>query len=204
MPKRPPFTKKKLRRIVGVVGEGPSEWHYATDMNRVEEISISLRPVLPKHSDYQEIFRKAKQLVREGYEEVYCLIDMDTIKGSTAGERTYQTNKNKLLKNAKITVIETHPCLEFWYLLHFKPYSAKTYTNCHEVIRELKKYIPDYEKSNDYLKKKRIYKFLGERGDARLARESAVRLRETKLQNDLTPNLPYTEIDLFIERLTVA
>lgn len=51
-------------------------------------------------------------------------------------------------KKHNIEVILSNPCFEVWYLLHFR-YSAKQYDSSKDVVAELKKCIPSYEKSND-------------------------------------------------------
>ena len=42
----------------------------------------------------------------------------------------------------------SNPCFELWYLLHFE-YSTKPYHNSKEMLKDLRKYIPDYSKNKD-------------------------------------------------------
>ena len=58
---------------------------------------------------------------------------------------------NKLQNNSKkgIKVIVSNPCFELWFLNHFIE-TTKEYRNNEELITDLKKYIPDYDKSKDY------------------------------------------------------
>lgn len=53
----------------------------------------------------------------------------------------------------KIYVIVNNPCLEYWFLLHFEN-SGRTYKNCGDVTTKLKRYLPGYDKSARYFKKK--------------------------------------------------
>lgn len=46
-------------------------------------------------------------------------------------------------------IVKSNPCFELWFLNHFC-YKTKSYSNAKELIEDLKKYIPDYEKSHDY------------------------------------------------------
>lgn len=53
------------------------------------------------------------------------------------------------LKNASdngVIVITSNPCFEIWYLEHFS-YTTKQFGSSEEVIKELKKRIPDYQKN---------------------------------------------------------
>ncbi len=51
-------------------------------------------------------------------------------------------------KNEAISFIISNPTFEIWLLLHFK-YTTKFYENGNQVIKDLKKYIENYEKNHD-------------------------------------------------------
>lgn len=53
------------------------------------------------------------------------------------------------LENVPINLCVSNPCFEIWYLLHFE-YSTHGFSNNSEVINNLKKYIPKYQKNGDY------------------------------------------------------
>ncbi len=44
--------------------------------------------------------------------------------------------------------IVSNPCFEVWFVLHFR-YSTHVYSDGDEVIKDLKKYIPEYQKNTD-------------------------------------------------------
>lgn len=48
-----------------------------------------------------------------------------------------------------ITIICSNPCFELWFLNHFCR-TTKEFKSNNELIDELKKYIPDYNKNKDY------------------------------------------------------
>ncbi len=50
--------------------------------------------------------------------------------------------------NESIKFIVSNPTFEIWILIHFK-YTTKHFSSGSAVINELRKYIPDYEKSKD-------------------------------------------------------
>jgi hypothetical protein len=53
------------------------------------------------------------------YDDIYCVIDRDTHETFAEAEALAKPHKN-------IELIASHPCFEFWLLLHFK-YSRKAY-----------------------------------------------------------------------------
>lgn len=51
-------------------------------------------------------------------------------------------------KNSAIDFIVSNPTFEVWFLLHFKD-TARAFPNGKSVIRELRKFIPNYQKNVD-------------------------------------------------------
>lgn len=194
--------RRQLKRRLAVIGEGPTEWHFVDSMIKTEAIPVTIKPSLPKSSHYKDIFKKASELIKSGFDKVFCLIDMDVCCESQESLRKYNDLKSKILRqySGKVEIFETMPCIEYWFLLYFKGYSAKVYNTCDEVISELKKFIPDYSKSNNYLKKKKIYSFLIGKGDLLKAKATADRLSEEKKSSD-NRKYPYSDIGRFIEVL---
>ncbi len=67
-----------------------------------------------------------------------------------------------------------------WFLLHYE-YSTREYTKCDETIKKLKKEIEDYSKSEKYLEKKELYKFLEPRLETAI--ENAKKLNKSKISS---------------------
>ena len=99
---------------------------------------------------------------------VVCLVDMDRLLRVPAEMATYQKLKKKSSRN--VIWIETNPCTEFWFLLHFLPQlSTKHYETCDDVLPDLLQFMPGYEKTARYFKKNNLYKYLTEHGDLQRA-----------------------------------
>lgn len=55
----------------------------------------------------------------------------------------------KLERGSKIArFIVSNPCFEVWFVLHYR-YSTHVYSDGDEVIKDLKKFIPGYQKNTD-------------------------------------------------------
>lgn len=60
-----------------------------------------------------------------------------------------QLQLNNAIEKAKannIEVILSVPCFELWYLLHFI-YTSRPYASNQQLLKDLKKYLPDYSKN---------------------------------------------------------
>ena len=133
------------------------------DMRTTERYRFSLVPGIPKHSDIDDIVNLAKERVYEGYDYVLCLIDMDVIEGNHDKMEHYRSLKKE---NPKIIFVESSPCTEYWFLMHYMPgLSSKEYADYDAVAQELKKHIPNYEKTEAFFNKTHIYRELKEKGD---------------------------------------
>ena len=133
------------------------------DMRTTERYRFSLVPGIPKHSDIDDIVNLAKERVNAGYDYVLCLIDMDVIESSHDKMAHYRSLKKD---NPKIIFVESSPCTEYWFLMHYMPGpSSKEYADYDTVAQELKKHIPNYEKTEAFFNKTHIYRELKEKGD---------------------------------------
>ncbi|MGI6242786.1 MAG: RloB family protein [Prevotella sp.] len=181
------------KKSIAIIGEGETEWFYFESMRILKRYSYQLKPTFPKHSDWRYIFEQARQCVSDGYDKVFCLIDMDVMHSKPNEMKSYQKEK-KMIQNEKIVVFETNPCTEFWFLLHFLPtLSTKNYRNCDEVVLDLRKYLPGYEKSKKYFKRTNLYQHLTFHGDLHKAIQFADKLY--KIAQDTPEDIhSYTQI----------
>lgn len=106
-------------------------------------------------SDPGSILKYARQRFREEhdrgdpFDHVYCVFDRDTHTNYTETQRAIQ----KLRGFHAITSV---PCFEYWLLLHFvrttQPFHSTPQKSAGAaVLTELKKYMPDYVKSQHSL-----------------------------------------------------
>ena len=132
---------RKTRKSIAIIGEGLTEYRYVDDMRTTERYRFSLVPGIPKHSDVDDIVNLANERVKAGYDYVLCLIDMDVIEGN-------------------------HEKME-----HYKALKNKEYANYDAVAQELKKHIPNYDKTEVFFNKTHIYRELKETGNMERAIE---------------------------------
>lgn len=154
---------RKTRKSIAIIGEGLTEYRYVDDLRTTERYRFSLVPGIPKHSELDDIVKLAKERVDAGYDYVLCLIDMDVIEGNHDKMEHYLALQKN---NPEIIFVESSPCTEYWFLMHYMPRaSSKEYADYDAVAQELKKHIPDYEKTEAFFNKTHIYRELKEKGD---------------------------------------
>lgn len=108
-----------------------------------------------KGSSPKSVLKRAEELANKAdgegnsYDRVYCVFDKDTHTTYKEAVRDIQTKKKLKSFHACVSV----PCFEYWILLHFEfktsPYHAAGKASiADQVIKDLKKHIPNYEKGD--------------------------------------------------------
>lgn len=170
-----------VKKSIAIIGEGETEWWYFDTLRIACRYKFKVAPDFPQHSDIPHMAKLAEEYVKRDTDYVVCLVDMDRLLRVPAEMATYQQLKKKSPSN--VIWIETNPCTEFWFLLHFLPQlTMKHYDSCEDVLPDLQHYMPDYEKTARYFRKNNLYNYLTEHGDLQRAigyAEELTRLSET-------------------------
>jgi len=144
------------------VVDGETEIWYLQMLKRNERhLKVNIEPKLPQRKSIVEQYSLVKSLSSQEYTKVFWIVDFDSIisesRVSGIGKRSsvqiFSELREDLIRNQKnVVVIINNPCLEFWFLLHFKK-TSRFYENCVSVEAELKKYLVGYEKNKRFFTK---------------------------------------------------
>lgn len=168
----------RVSKSIAIIGEGETEWFYFDSLRISRRFPFKMAPDFPSHPDIGHILKLAQKYVALEYDYVVCLIDMDRLLRVPPEMHKYQKIKKKR-EYKNVTFIETSPCTEFWFLLHFLPGVPKKKYDCYEdLLPELRKYMPGYEKTKKYFSRIQLYNYLIENGNIDQAVENAEKLCE--------------------------
>lgn len=157
-----------VKKSIAIIGEGETEWWYFETLRIACRYKFKVAPDFPQHSDIPHMAKLAEDYVKRETDYVVCLVDMDRLLRLPKEMATYQQLKKRSRRN--VIWIETNPCTEFWFLLHFLPQlSTKHYETYEDVLPDLQRYMPGYEKTARYFRKNNLYKYLTEHGDIQRA-----------------------------------
>ena len=186
-----------VKKSIAIIGEGETEWWYFDTLRIACRYKFKVAPDFPQHSDSPHMAKLAEEYVKRDTDYVVCLVDMDRLLRVPAEMATYQQLKKKSPSN--VIWIETNPCTEFWFLLHFLPQlTTKHYETYEDVLPDLQQYMPGYEKTARYFKKNNLYKYLTENGDLQRAisyAEELSRLSEASPEDKIA----YSQMHLVFE-----
>ncbi|MCB5269484.1 MAG: RloB family protein [Candidatus Cloacimonadaceae bacterium] len=155
---------KPFKQSILIICPGEIEQGYIQSLknDRYHGLSISIEPRLGKADAFEKVFNLLQQEYF-GDAQVTCFYvnDMDAIIEQDKLNRYQNLRKNALkASRGKLTMIESMPCIEFWFLLHFI-YTTKYYPSYDSLLNVVRGNIPDYEKNKPWAKK--IYAFLRDR-----------------------------------------
>ena len=108
-----------VKKSIAIIGEGETEWWYFDTLRVACRYKFKVAPDFPQHSDIPHMAKLAEDYVKRETDYVVCLVDMDRLLRVPAEMATYLQLKKKSSRN--VIWIETNPCTEFWFLLHFLP-----------------------------------------------------------------------------------
>ena len=142
----------EAKKSIAIIGEGETEWFYFDSLRIALRYPFKIAPAMPQHSDISHMKKLVEECLSKDYDIVICLVDMERLLSNRKEFNLYKQIKEK--SSDSVLWIETNPCTEFWFLLHFMPELAvKHYNTCEDVITDLQKYMPGYEKTRRYFKK---------------------------------------------------
>lgn len=151
---------RQQKETIAVIGEGLTEKYYLKSLEGT--IDAQVKPLIPNHATSMgELQNRIERCIDDGYNCVFCLIDMDNKKGGKNRENYLRLKQKYHHKNIKrkqqgtesyVCFFENERCLEIWFLYHFKS-TTKKYIDSEELVKELNK-ICGYEKTEDFFSRK--------------------------------------------------
>ena len=197
--------KRTVTKSVAIIGEGETEWFYFDSLRITCRYPFKVAPDFPQHSDIKHILKLVESyLNKQQYDFIVCLFDMDRLLQQPSEMRLYTNAKKKYGAKkyaGRVMFIETNPCTEFWFLLHFLPnVVCRQYESYEQLLPELQKHMPGYEKTKRYFTKTNLYKYLTEHGDLERAVQNSEKLCQL-CQESPEDLKAYSEVHKVIELL---
>lgn len=151
-PKKRNSGRRKIGRVLLVSAEGntnnKTEKLY---LNHFNGENIKVRFVSGNETDPEKMMQRLVTAYNyfelDSQDLAVCLIDSD-----------FEVDRDKTIKKVddmvraaqkeNLCLIVSSPSFELWYICHFR-YSTRQYQNNQDVLNELRRFIPNYEKSKD-------------------------------------------------------
>ena len=183
----------RSRKRYAIVGDGECEiWYFQMLKKHHPNLPINIEPKLAQKTTLQNQYKKIKEFV-DSYDKVFWIIDYDVIltqstqcrKGEKPRSQEFKEYYESLIKkfSDKISIIVNNPCLELWFIFHYKK-SSKPFSNCLQAENDLKKIkiLKDFEKTKPFfIEGVDIFKLT--KGELQTAIENSKKLGEFEFEN---------------------
>lgn len=157
------MARLELRYTVKIFSEGITEWHYFDSLRAIKRFNFTMEPAIPQNgkSSYKQnlklIDRELKKKPQERADAIFLVIDTDTITKDNKQYTQYLQAKTKYEKMG-VTFIESHPCIEIWFLYHLmEKFGHTSYQVYEDVLTPLRKVLTGYEKTERYYRSNRTF-----------------------------------------------
>lgn len=187
-----------------IIVDGDCEYWYFKMLKRNEKtLAADLKPEIPQKKKLKKQFEKVIEESNH-YDKVFWIVDYDVIhnesraskNGAETPKQAFKKYVSQLAKKYKnVVIIINNPCLEFWILLHFET-TGKYFDNCEDATKQLKKHLPDYEKTSKYYTKQDNDIYLRLKPKLNDAIANANKLKMFDLDN---PDTAITQMHLLFE-----
>lgn len=190
---------KSFKQSIRIICPGLTEREYldALRAERYTGLTIIIEPKLGKADKYDEIFEDLRRdsSLNEPSPPSFFINDMDAIVAQSKLKQ-YLADKGKTIKASKgaLAVIESMPCIEFWFLLHYI-YTDKYFPSYESVRAAFPKELFTYEKTQKCCSK--IYPILRDKMDKAMRNAARTMKRKASCEGDCS----YTNMHELIEKL---
>ncbi len=139
-------TPNKIELIV-CEGEKTELVYFNALKSKLRLRAVQIDVISPSESEPIAVVKRAiakkKEMAKLGipYEKVWCVVDVEIPPHKTLNEAWEKARETDGLE-----LILTNPCIEYWFLLHFKKHTAP-FNNNADVMNELKAVHRSYKKS---------------------------------------------------------
>jgi hypothetical protein len=151
----------KLREVIHIIGEGLTEKYYFKHLKSLKGFRCSTHPRFFANQAIYQYEKKIEEILSADAIAI-CIFDTDIYQNKPKEKIKLNQFIKKYSKSNNVIICDSLPSIEFCFFLHFKKI-GKYFSNYKEIATELKKYIPDYDKKEKYLKQDKWVRVLVEK-----------------------------------------
>lgn len=145
--------RQRRNPIPTIIGAGITEQWYFTHLKALRGYRVKIRPRFFGTETAAGLDKKIEEVLRDESIAI-CVFDADVSTWNEAERKKLAALQKKYEGNASVLLCDSMPSIEYWFLLHFK-HTTRHFGTSKAVIKELKKHIPQYDKTEQFLSNQR-------------------------------------------------
>lgn len=146
-------TQKSRNPIPVIIGAGITEQWYFTHLQGILNLRVRIRPRFFGTEDIHQLDKKIAQVINDGATAI-CVFDTDTAQYDDTEKKKVLALKKKYEGKKNVILCDSLPSIEYWFLLHYED-TNRHFANYKAVANALAKYIPEYDKKEGFLSKRK-------------------------------------------------
>ena len=169
--------RQRRNPIPTIIGAGITEQWYFTHLKALRGYRVKIRPRFFGTETAAGLDKKIEEVLRDESIAI-CVFDADVSTWNEAERKKLAALQKKYEGNASVLLCDSMPSIEYWFLLHFK-HTTRHFGTSKAVVKELKKYLPQYDKTEQFLCNRKWVEVMSGEGKQEQAREYAEKMDTT-------------------------
>lgn len=177
-------TSLKQRRspIPTIIGAGITEQWYFSHLKALRGYRVKIRPRFFGTETAAGLDKKIEEVLRdEGI--AICVYDADVSTWNEAERKKLAALQKKYEGHPSVLLCDSMPSIEYWFLLHYM-HTSRHFGTSKAVIKELRKYLPQYDKTEQFLSNRKWVEDMS--GDGRQEQACEYANKQAILQESYT------------------
>ena len=138
---------------VTIIGEGLTERCYFKHLKSLKGYRYTCKPRNFSQQSIDDLQKQIDKVLADDGVAV-CIFDADVTRDKPTEKKKLEAMQNKYDGNEQVVLCDSMPSIEFWFLIHYLN-TNKYFASSTDVIKILRKYLPDFSKHETYLSKEK-------------------------------------------------
>lgn len=137
--------------IPTIIGAGITEHWYFKHLQTLRGYSVKIEP---RYCGRENAFELGKRVDKVLKEEGFAIVvfDADVSQRNDKERQLVKRMKSKYANNKDVLFCDSLPSIEYWFLLHYMD-TGRLFNTSNDVVKEIKKYNSQFDKSEKFLRK---------------------------------------------------
>lgn len=141
--------KARREPIPTIIGAGITEQWYFTHLKFLYDYQIKVRPRFFGKETADGMAKKIAEILADGGMAI-CVFDADVSTWNEVERQKLEKLRAKYSKNKNVLLCDSMPAVEYWFLLHYEN-TNRHFGTSKAVVQELRQFIPEYDKTEQFL-----------------------------------------------------
>lgn len=142
--------KRQRQQRPTIIGAGLTERWYFAHMNDLLNLRVKIRPRFFGHENIFALEKRIEQVLRDEGRAI-VVFDADVSTWNDEEKKKLTALRKKYARSRNVMLCDSLPSIEYWFLLHYQN-TNRHFGTSDAVIEALKKNIPDFDKTDAFLK----------------------------------------------------